>query len=304
MPPLPTSPLGPPGKPENASKESCSESPFTPVSKAPTDSAESIDGLASFLDRNSAPESYRETLDALLRENPPSADSNTVPSNGEPTDRDLANALAPLLKQSLPDLEREPPEHLPALLEPMIRNTVRRAIAEQLVTAQQFRRVGFFDRIVWRIWALLSSRSYQDIVFERTHRFQVEEAYLIRRSSRTLISYAHHDPGIHISPRRIRSRLRRLITDMEIAVATTSTTFDIAKPDSRLGVVREGEHCYLIAVLRGSCNALVRADLDYHLTQIEARLGLQLEQESDTLLRVVQPLLEGCLLIQAPAPLH
>lgn len=296
----PTSPSGRPEKPEER-PEAFSEGPFTPVSKSPP-STESFDGLASLLEENKGvtDESYRETLNALLREDRASSGS----SNGGPSDQDLADALAPLVQQSLPDLEPSLPDNLPALLEPMIRNTVRRAIAEQMVTAQQFRRVGIFDRIVWRLWALLSSRSYQDVVFERTHRFQIEEAYLIRRSSRTLVSYVHHDPGIHVTPRRIRNRLRRLVTDMEIALATSATTFDITKPDPRLGMVREGEHCYLIAVLRGRSNALVRADLDFLLTQIESRLGSQLEQESETLLRVVQPLLEGCLLIQAPAPLH
>ncbi|NIP94226.1 MAG: hypothetical protein GWO24_12535, partial [Akkermansiaceae bacterium] len=77
-------------------------------------------------------------------------------------------------------------------------------------TGRQFRQVGFLDRLAWRLRALFTSRTYEDIVFDRTRRFQVEEAYLLRRESHSLLSYASHDPARHAFPRRVESTVRLL----------------------------------------------------------------------------------------------
>ena len=69
-----------------------------------------------------------------------------------------------------------------------------------------------------------------------------------------------------------------------------------------MAIIREGKHTLLVALVRGRSNALVRADLDYVLRQAEDRFGERLEDETDAFLHVLQPILEGCLLIQSPAP--
>ena len=55
-------------------------------------------------------------------------------------------------------------------------------------------------------------------------------------------------------------------------------------------------------VIRGRANALVRADLDYTLEQVEQRFEKRLRAEGHHFIHLVQPILESCLLIQSPAP--
>jgi hypothetical protein len=64
--------------------------------------------------------------------------------------------------------------------------------------------------MAWRMKALVSSRTCDDIVFERTQRYQVEEVYLLRSESHSLISYGSHNPSHHANPRKIRYDLVRL----------------------------------------------------------------------------------------------
>ncbi len=216
------------------------------------------------------------------------------------TDDDLKDALLPVLETTLAKALYAPDTGIHTYLEPMLRSTVRRAIAEQMDSARQFGEVGPVDRLAWRLSALFTSRSYDEIVFDRTRRFQVEEVYLVRKCDKSLISYASHDPARHSSTRRIQSSLRMLVRKLKSDNEDLKTTYEL--PEKRALLVRSGKHCLLLAILRGTDNALVRADLDYVLRQAEERFGDRLNRSSEAFLQILQPILEGCLLIQSPAP--
>jgi len=249
-----------------------------------------------------------EGLNAAFPQRNPSNPTEAAPpghatgSTPPATDDELAEAFRPLVESSLNKSLYSPATGLQHFLEPMLRSTVRRAIAEQMDTSRQFRRIGAFDRLAWRLQALITSRSYEDIIFDRTRRYQVEEAYLLHHATGSLLSYASHDPARHASPRRVQSTIRDLVDRLQAPDGTIEPSFDL--PDHRIGLVREGRYCLLIGVLRGRSNALVRADLDYVLRQVEDRFGDRLDTRSEAFVRVLQPLLEGCLLIQSPAPPH
>lgn len=257
-------------------------------------------------------ESMAETIAALLGNDLPSSraldqQENPGPvSNGagspEATDADLASAFQPLIEASVQKGLYGSDLSLHSYLEPMLRNTVRRAIAEQMECSRQFKQISSANKIWYRLSALLRSRTYDDIVFERTHRYQVEEAYLLRRADNGLISYAHHDPGCHVSERRVIDRVRELTSKLQAPHGGIESSFDLSK--HRLGLVREGQWTLLVGVVRGRSNALVRADLDYVQRQAESKFGARLETRTDAFIRVLQPILEGCLLIQSPAPPH
>jgi len=224
-----------------------------------------------------------------------------APTTDSPaTDEDLKDALLPILAATLEQALHAPKTGLHTYLEPMLRSTVRRAIAEQMESSGQFRSIGAADRLAWRLSALFTSRSYDEIVFDRTRRYQVEELFLLRLSSHTLISYASHDPVRHTSRRRIESTVRTLVSKLRDADGRLQPSFDL--PERRVALVRSGAHSLLVAVLRGTSNALVRADLDYVQRQAEERFGTRLNEESDAFLHALQPILEGGLLIQSPAP--
>lgn len=260
-------------------------------------------------------ETMEETIAALLADelgsppsgsgNPPETQWRTRPPKREgevASDHDLAGAFAPIIECALHKTLCTPESGLQSFLEPMLRSTVRRAIAEQMESSRQFRQLGALDRLVYRMRALLSSRTYDDIVFDQTHRYQIEEAYLLRREDFGLVSYAHHDPGCHVSERRVQERVRDLSSRLRAPEGGLESSFDFSH--HRLALVREGQFCLLVAVLRGPSNAPVRADLDYVLRQTEDRFGARLETKTDAFIRVLQPILEGCLLILSPAPPH
>ncbi len=216
------------------------------------------------------------------------------------TDEDLIEALLPIVESSLEKALYAPQTGLHTYLEPMLRSTVRRAIAEQMQTAHHFDQISTADKLTWRMKALFSSQTFDDIVFDRTHRYQVEEVFLMRYDTFSLISYASHDPSRHANPKKIRYDLSRLMADLKDADGALRKTFNL--PEKRVAVIRQGRHGFLVAVIRGRANALVRADLDYILEQVEQRFEKRLRAEGHHFIHALQPILESCLLIQSPAP--
>ncbi|MGJ8724155.1 MAG: hypothetical protein ACSHYB_06335 [Roseibacillus sp.] len=223
-------------------------------------------------------------------------DEETPPA----TDDDLRRAFEPIVEKSLERVLYAPDKGLHTYLEPMLRSTVRRAIAEQIDAAVQFRSTGTVDRLGWRLKALITSRSYDEVVFRSTRRYQVEEAFLLRREDYSLVSFASHDPARHASEKRVANTIKKLIRRLADDEGRLRKTFDYS--EDQMAIIRQGKHTLLVALVRGRSNALVRADLDYVLRQAEDRFGERLEDETDAFLHVLQPILEGCLLIQSPAP--
>ncbi len=216
------------------------------------------------------------------------------------TDDDLRRAFEPIVEGSLERVLYAPDKGLHTYLEPMLRSTVRRAIAEQIDAAVQFRSTSTTDRLGWRLKALMTSRSYDEVVFHSTRRYQVEETFLLRKEDYSLISFASHDPARHASEKRVAPTIKKLTTRLIDSEGNLRKTFEYN--DEQLAIIREGDYTLLVALVRGRSNALVRADLDYVLRQAEERFGERFEVETDAFLHVLQPILEGALLIQSPAP--
>jgi hypothetical protein len=230
----------------------------------------------------------------------PSAFHPTKTSSSPETDEDLIQALLPLVESTLEKALSAPQTGLHTYLEPMLRSTVRRAIAEQMQTTHHFGSISTSDRLTWRMKALFTSQTFDDIVFDRTHRYQVEEVFLMRYDTFSLISYASHDPSRHANAKKIRYDLGRLVAEFKDSEGELKKAFDL--PDKRTALLRPGRHGFLVAVVRGRANVLVCADLDYTLEQVEQRFEKRLRPEGDQFIHVLQPILESCLLIQSPAP--
>ena len=227
--------------------------------------------------------------------------SAAMEDDGPPaTDLDLRRAFEPIVESSLERVLYAPDKGLHTYLEPMLRSTVRRAIAEQIDAAVQFRSTGTMDRLGWRLKALMTSRSYDEVVFRSTRRYQVEEAFLLRKEDYSLVSFASHDPARHASEKKVANTVKKLIRRLVDDEGKLRKTFDYS--EDQMAIIRSGQHTLLVALVRGRSNALVRADLDFVLRQAEDRFGERLEMETDAFLHVLQPILEGCLLIQSPAP--
>ena len=215
------------------------------------------------------------------------------------TDKDLQDALRPLIEPSIDHFLYAPTHSIHGYLEPMLRSTVRRAIAEQMTEASPFRDISGWDKFAWKLRALMSSRTYDDVLFNQTRRYQVEEVFLLRPQTRSLISYASHNPARHAKSSKVEGTIRKIAT--KAANITIGEGCMIKWEDDRQLVIRPGKHTILAAIVHGSPNAVLQSDLDYVLSQVEDRLGKSLEDNNEVHLRILQPMLECCLLIQSLA---
>ena len=126
------------------------------------------------------------------------------------TDSDLMEAFGPIVDHAVRAAMHAKENGIDTYLEPMLRATIRRAIAESSPGSRPFNPPGAVDRLVWHLQALFTSRTYEDIFFEKTHRFQVGEFFLVDASPLALVSFASCDPARHASPRRVESSVQRL----------------------------------------------------------------------------------------------
>lgn len=208
------------------------------------------------------------------------------------TDEDLRQAIAPLVAGAMAGESFRDD----AALEAMLRSTFRRALAEH--HGGPFQAPGVSHRTLWRLQALFTSRSYDEILSDKIRRFHVEEVYLLDRDKLSLISYASSDPVRHAHPRKVGSFARQLALRVRDESGALQLGFELG--EGRRTLVRCGHYSLLVAVIRGDVNDLVKADLDFALKRIETRYRSEFVQ-GQPLLQELQPLLEECLLIHSPA---
>ncbi len=231
----------------------------------------------------------------------PAIPSGEIPQPEQPefTDADLIEAFGPIVENAAQRAVYSKENVVDQFLEPMLRATIRRALAESTPGLRPFHPPGAFDRFIWHLQALFTSRSYEDIFFEKTHRFQVGEVFLVDAATLALVSFASCDPARHSSTKRVETAVQRLAQQVRDDSGKLRNSFEIA--DQRNVIIRAGQFVTLLAVVRGQPGEHVIADLDYVLRRIEDRFHDQFLQQGSELLRTLQPYLEDCLLIQAPA---
>ncbi len=215
------------------------------------------------------------------------------------TDEDLHEAFGPIVEHAVRKAVYANENGMDTYLEPMLRATIRRALAEYSPASRPFRAPAAFDRFVWHLQALFTSRTYEDILFDKTRRFQVEEVFLVDAASLALVSFASCDPARHASAKRVGSTVQRIALQLRGEDGKIRTTIEMA--DQRNAISSEGKYVTLIAVIRGRPNDIVITDLEFALRRIEDRFREHFQQEGSPLLYPLQPFLEDCLLIQAPA---
>ena len=229
----------------------------------------------------------------------PQPEASTAPAEADFTDDDLREAFGPIMETAIRNAVYAKENGIDTYLEPMLRATIRRALAEYTPASRPFQAPGAFDRFIWHVQALFTSRTYEDIFFEKTRRFQVEEVFLLDVATLAMVSFASCDPARHASARRISSTAQRLALQLRGEDGEIRPSFEIS--DARSVISRKGAHVIIVAVVRGQAGELVQADLAFSLRRIEDHFREQFQQEGSSLLYALQPFLEDCLLIQSPA---
>ena len=160
-------------------------------------------------------------------------------------------------------------------LEPMLRATIRRALAEYAPAARPFRAPGAYDRFIWHLQALFTSRTYEDIFFEKTHRFQVEEVFLVDAATLALVSFASCDPARHASAKRVTPTVQRLALQLRDEDGKIRESFEL--PDQRNAISRHGRLVILDRRRPRPPGELILADLEFALRRIEDRFREQFQ---------------------------
>ena len=207
------------------------------------------------------------------------------------TDADLSAALLPLVAGAI----SAAPNFDEVAFEAILRATFRRALAEH--QNGPFQKPGWPSRALWHLQALFSSRAYEEVLADKIRRFHVEEVYLLDRDRLSLVSYASADPVRHANPRKVGSFARQLA--LRLRDDSGALQLGVELGEGRRTYVRAGRFCYMIAVITGESNDLMKADLDFALKRIETRYKTPFVQ-GQPLLKELQPLLEECLLIHSP----
>jgi len=214
------------------------------------------------------------------------------------TDDDWTAVLVPAMEQSLQQTLHQSGSCMDTHWEPWLRSTIRHALAEQRSLQDAVEEPGLFQRFCWRIGAFFRDRSYEQMLWENTKRFRVEEVYLLERGSGALLSHAGIDePGASPS-KRMTEKARHLAESLYDDEGTIRLQF--RQPRGRKAEVRVGRHAVLIAVVLGEFPEALRVDLDYCLRRVEERFGARFCDRDESLARVVQTYLEECLLIAMP----
>ena len=233
------------------------------------------------------------------QESPPPPPATAANPPADFTDDDLREAFGPIVEHAVRKAVYAKENGIDTYLEPMLRATIRRALAEYAPAARPFRAPHAYDRFIWHLQALFTSRTYEDIIFEKTHRFQVEEVFLVDAASLALVSFASCDPARHASAKRVSNTVQRIALQLRDEAGKIRESFELA--DHRHAISRAGRFVILVAVVRGQPSELILADLEFALRRVEDRFREQFQQEGSPLLLALQPFLEDCLLIQSPA---
>lgn len=212
------------------------------------------------------------------------------------TDADLFAAFDTLFP---PRFFSAPVPSNPPDMEPLLRTTIRRALAERVPSSGRFLRADSMDRFLWHVQALFSSRTYEDILFEKTRRFRIEEAYLFDLKTLSLLSYASCDPARHGNPRRVEGTAHRLA--MQLRDEREHLRSQFLLQDGRGVLARAEESTVLATLARGTVPDTALSDLAYIHRGIEDRFSSAIATPDSPVMLPMQPYLEDCLLIQAPA---
>jgi hypothetical protein len=215
------------------------------------------------------------------------------------TDDDLSEAFGPIVEKAVRKAVYAQENGIDTYLEPMLRATIRRALAEYSPSSRPFEAPKLLDRLFWHLRALFTSRPYEDILFEKTRRFQVEEVFLLDATSLAMVSFASCDPARHSSARRVSVTAQKIASRLRDASGRFHPALELSS--THRAIARRGRHVILVAIVRGRPSELMLADIEFSLRRIEDYFRDQFSQEGSALLHEVQPFLEDCLLIQSPA---
>lgn len=238
----------------------------------------------------------QETLDSAvpLDQDPLISEFPQANKVGEYSDEDLKKVLAKLLNHT------PPPSEPPRDIEPMLRNVVRRVLAERSFQYTPFSAPSGLTSLLWKAKALFTNRNYEDIIFEKTQRFRVQEAYLLYPHTHALISHASRIPKRNSSPSKVISTVHHIAQKISKYRFQHEPLWIHFTKKEHLKVFFHPSFVF-VSIVEGKDNTLLHQDLHDVLLSIEEALkNLSFDSPPHSIL---QPILESALLIGSLQPM-
>jgi outer membrane protein OmpA-like peptidoglycan-associated protein len=219
----------------------------------------------------------------------------------------LREALEPLVENTLHNAVRNHPQKLVdaiyPIMGPAIRTSIAASIREFAESLNQIVRKSFsFQSIRWRIEAIITGKSFSDILLSRSLLYSVEQVFLIHRQSGLLLQHAAAEGSVLKDADMISGMLTAIqdfLTDSFAEGGQELETIDAGRFKLWLTY---GSKVLLVGAVNGSAPANLRQVFRKALDGIEQSCQKQIDnfkQDDLSVFDPARPFLEDCLLHQS-----
>jgi OOP family OmpA-OmpF porin len=155
----------------------------------------------------------------------------------------------------------------------LIRKTVTNSIKQFVADINRTLELGFSAKAIkWRWQAFRSDKSFAEMVFQKTIRYQVEEMFFVDRETGLLIEYAGTDELVK-NKDAISSMLTAIQDFIGDSLQLTKSELVSAEIGDNLILITTGPHAYLATVVKGSPTERLKEKLQQLIETIHADFG-------------------------------
>ena len=219
----------------------------------------------------------------------------------------LRDALEPLIEKTLHSSVRNHPQKLVdaiyPIMGPAIRTSIAASIREFAESLNQIVRKSFsFQSIRWRIEALITGKSFSDILISRSLLYSVEQVFLIHRQSGLLLQHAAAQGSVLKDADMISGMLTAIKDFLADSFAEGGQELETVDAGRFKLWLTYGSKVLLVGAVNGTAPADLRRVFRKTLDEIEESFQKEInnfKQDNLSAFEPVLPILERCLLQQS-----
>jgi OOP family OmpA-OmpF porin len=255
-----------------------------------------LEDLATVQDRLSDPAKRAEDLAQVL----PAAIKAAKGKN-------LRDSLEPIIERTLHSSVRDHPEKLVdaiyPIMGPAIRTSIAAAIREFAESMNQILRKSFsFRSIKWRIEALITGKSFSEILISRSLLYNVEQVFLIHRQSGLLLQHVAAQGSVVKDADMISGMLTAIKDFLSDSFTEGGQELETVDAGRFKLWLTYGSQVLLVGAVNGTAPADLRKVFRKALDGIEESFQKEInhfKQDDLSVFEPVRPFLESCLLRQS-----
>ncbi|MBK9259095.1 MAG: OmpA family protein [Polyangiaceae bacterium] len=223
--------------------------------------------LESLEQKLETPEGLAETVGKVL----PRA---TVISQGH--GEELSASLRPIIVSTIHETVRKDPKAFADAIYPSIGPAIRKAVSAALHEFVErmdalIQRTMTLESVKWRIEAARTGRPFAEVVLRHSFAYRVEHVFLMHRESALVLEHVTTKANDHEDPDQISAMLAAIDDFSRDAFHQEEGGLSYFRVGELTGIVEQGPHAVLVAIVRGVANKSVEKHLVETLEQIHER---------------------------------